>query len=1113
MRFPPRLVQLGFGITALLMAAILPAPTPAAAKKDPRAAESKTQAAGPGRMTAETFEGLKLRSIGPAFMSGRVADIALDPRDPSTWYVAVGSGNLWKTTNAGTTWTPLFEDQSSYSLGALALDPKRSGVVWLGTGENVGGRHVGFGDGVYLSRDGGKTWTKSGLERSEHIAKILVDPRDSNVVFVAAQGPLWSGGGDRGLFKTTDGGESWRNVLSAGKYTGVTDVVLDPRDPGVMVAATHQRLRTVAALVNGGPESGIWKSTDGGESWREVTEGLPEEEMGKIGLAISPQRPDVLYATIELAHRKGGFWKSTDGGESWSKQSDHIAGGTGPHYYQEIYASPHAFDRIYQMNVRLHVSEDGGKSWRDMEGEFKHVDNHAMAFHPTDPDWLLVGCDGGLYESRDLGETWKFTANLPVTQFYKVAVDYDEPFYNVYGGTQDNNTQGGPSRTDAVNGIRNADWLVTLFGDGHQPAVDPTNPDIVYSEWQQGNLVRFDRKTGEMVYIQPQPGADEPWDRFNWDAPILLSPHDPKRIYFASQRVWQSDDRGDSWRPISGDLSRGLDRLRLPVMGRVQSWDAVWDVSAMSKFGTITSLAESPLVPGLIYAGTDDGLMHVTENGGASWRHIARLTGVAERFFVNDIKADLHQADTVYVAVDNHKAGDFAPYLLKSTDRGRSWKSITGDLPERHLVWRIVQDHVRPGLLFVGTELGVFFTIDGGTRWIELTGGVPTIPFRDLAIQTRENDLVGATFGRGFYILDDYTPLREVTAELLEREAALFPVRAAHSYVERRPLGDDGKASQGDAYFVADNPPFGAVFTYYLRDELTTREKRRQEEEKEAIEAKRDTPSPGWDELRDEELEEEPAILLVVRDAQGRTVRRLAGPTGKGFHRVAWDLRHPSPAPWEPPKEEEEEDEEEASGFLAPHGRYTVGLAKRVAGELTELGLDEAFEVTALRTPTLSGASASEIAEFTRELQATQRDVGATRKTLEETATRLEAIRETLLRSTVGDSRLGDETRALERRVAEAKLALSGSEARAAMNDPGPVSVERRLSVAAMGNRFSTYGPTPTHRASLAVARSRLAELQRELRRIVGDDLPALERRLDLAGVPWTPGRGPGSGS
>lgn len=1067
--------------------------------------KASTKPTDSSRMKAETFKGLELRGIGPAFMSGRISDIVIHPADRATWYVAVGSGGVWKTTNSGTTWTPVFDDQGSYSIGCITLDPQRPDTVWVGTGENVGGRHVGYGDGVYRSLDGGKSWTKTGLEKSEHIGTILVHPKNSDVVYVASQGPLWKAGGERGLFKTVDGGKTWQKILGGGDYTGVNEVRMDPRNPDVLYATTHQRFRDVAVLVNAGPESGIHKSTDGGKTWRKVTKGLPEENMGKIGLAISPQKPDVVYATIELAHRKGGLYRSEDGGESWDKRGDYISGGTGPHYYQEIFASPHQFDRIYQMDVWLHVSDDGGKTFREIGETWKHSDNHALAFVADDPDYLLAGCDGGVYETFDHGATWKFISNLPVTQFYKVTVDYDTPFYNIYGGTQDNSTQGGPSRTRNGSGIANGDWFIALGADGHQPAADPTNPDIVYCEWQEGNLNRFDRKTGEVVYIQPQPGEGEPSDRFNWDAPILISPHDPARLYYASQRVWRSDDRGDSWRAISGDLSRGIERLKQPVMGRVQSIDAGWDFWAMSMYGTITSLSESPLAAGVVYAGTDDGIIQVTEDGGASWRKIDKLPGVAPMFFVNDIKADLHDANSVYVVVDHHKQGDFAPYIFKSADRGRTWSSITGDLPARHVVWRVVQDHVKRDLLFAGTEFGVFFTVDAGKKWIKLEGEVPNIPFRDLAIQKREDDLVGATFGRGFFVFDDYAALRSVSEASLAREADFYPLRKARWYVERSPLGDDGKGSQGDAFYTAPNPPFGAVFTYYLRDELRTKKKSRTEAEKKLIEKGADTPTPGWDAILAEEREEDPAILITVLDSSGKVVRKLTGPVEAGFHRVAWDLRYASREPWVEKKSEEKW----AQPFLAmaPPGKYTARLAKRVDGVVTDLGLEQSFEVESIRTPTLPGASPDDASKFHLRLAALQREIEGADSTIEETKTRLKAVRESLANTEAADRALDDEVRRLEKLVHALDLRLSGSTTRELFGDPGPVSIKRRLNVAIGGNTNSLHGPTATHRMSAEIAEKQFGALKGELQRLVAVDLKNLETKAEAAGAPWTPGR------
>ncbi len=1058
------------------------------------------------RMTSGTFASLELRSIGPALMSGRIADIALDPADPNTWYVAVGSGGVWKTVNAGTTWAPIFDDQDAYSIGCVTVDPSNPHIVWVGTGENVGGRHVGFGDGVYRSDDGGSSWTNVGLGSSEHISKIVVHPEDSDTVWVAAQGPLWSPGGDRGLYKTTDGGATWTKVLAGGEWTGVTDVVLDPRDPDALVAATWQRHRTIAAYMGGGPESGLHRSTDGGETWVKLENGLPKGNLGKIGLAISPLDPDVLYAVIELNRREGGVWRSADRGSSWEKRSDAVSGATGPHYYQELVASPHAFDRIYLVDVRIQVSDDGGTTFRRLKEAHKHSDNHSITFRPDDPDYLLVGTDGGIYESFDLAATWRFVANLPVTQFYKVALDDTEPFYWVYGGTQDNNSQGGPSRTDAVNGIMNRDWVIVLGGDGHQPATEPGNPDIMYAESQEGVLHRVDRTTGEVVLIQPQPDADDPPERFNWDSPILVSPHSPTRLYFASQRLWRSDDRGDSWTPVSGDVTRDQDRMLLPFMGRQWSWDAPWDMWAMSMFNTITSIAESPLEEGLLYVGTDDGLLQVSEDGGGSWRtiEVGSLPGVPDAAFVNDVKADLHDADTVYVALDNHKSGDFAPYLVKSTDRGRSWTSLAGDLPDRHLVWRVVQDHVDPDLLFAGTEFGVFFSVDGGRRWVELDGGVPTIPFRDLAIQRREDDLVGASFGRGFFILDDYSVLREVSEDALEAEATLFSTRPAWWYIEREPLGQDEKASQGAAFFTAPNPPFGAVFTYHLRDGLTTRETRRQEAEKPKIESGTDTPFPGWESVEAERREPEPVILLTVRDAGGDVVRRLEGPAKKGFHRVAWDLRYPAPdamgterSEWRGPPR----------GYLAAPGTYTVTLSKRVDGEVTELAGPVDFEVRRMRGGALDGAQPAETVAFWKRLAATERSVSGANRALADAFKRVERLREALERSTAAPGGLDGELYRLEQELYDLDRRLSGHRSKQAVGEPEVDSIRRRVSRAASGTTQSTYGPTPNLVRTLEIAEQRLAGLRNRLNEILTTELPALEARLVDAGAPWTPGQ------
>lgn len=1054
-----------------------------------------------------TFAGMEFRSIGPAFMSGRIADIAIHPEKSATWYVAVGSGGVWKTTNAGTTWSPLFDSQPSYSIGCVTIDPHNPHVIWVGTGENVGGRHVGYGDGIYRSEDGGKSWKNMGLKETRHISRILIHPENPDILWVAAQGPLWNKGGERGLYKTNDGGKTWYKVLGDDEWTGVTEVVMDPRDPDVLYAATWQRHRNVAAYMGGGPGSGIHRSYDGGESWTKLEKGLPKSHMGKIGLAVSPQRPDVIYAAIELDRRTGGVYRSEDRGASWKEMSNTVSGATGPHYYQELYACPHAFDRIYLMDVRIQVSDDGGKTFRRLQEEHKHSDNHAIAFRKDDPDYLLIGTDGGIYESHDMAASWRFIDNLPITQFYKVAVDDAEPFYNIYGGTQDNGTQGGPSRTDNVHGIRNCDWSIVLFADGHQPATEPGNPDILYAEWQQGNLVRIDRTTGEIVHIKPQPEEGSDNERFNWDSPILVSPHSPTTIYFASQRVWRSEDRGDSWTAISPDLTRDQERIELPIMERTWSWDSPWDMHAMSDYNTITSLAESPVQEGLIYAGTDDGLIQVTQDGGQNWSktEVGSLPGVPATAFVNDIKADLYDAGTVYIVLDNHKAGDLEPYLLKSTNMGKSWEPMRGDLPGRTLLWRIVQDHQRKDLFFLATESGIYFTTNAGRNWIQLKGGLPTISFRDLAIQRRENDLVGASFGRSFYILDDYSPLRYISEEKLKEETLLFPVKDAWWYPQRSHLGVSDKGSQGAGLFSAPNPPYGAVFTYYLRETYKTRKQLRREEEKKLAKDQADIPFPGWDALKDESRQEEARIWLTVTDSEGKVVRKLSGPIQKGFHRVAWDFRASVNDPVG--LERAARSENDPSGLLMPPGIYQVELSKEADGLVTKLAGPESFEVKQMRRGALQGATREEIIAFSNEVDGMNQAVRALRITMKNAEKRVSAMRVALSRTDLFPGELESRLHDLNQELLDLDEQLNGDRQKAEVGESSPPTVRSRLRVAGQANSSTLYGPTATQKESLVFAKNAYRDIRAKVVAITENRIPALERELVAAGAPWIEGQ------
>ena len=1047
-----------------------------------------------------SLEAFKFRNIGPAFLSGRIADIAVHPDNDNVWYVAVGSGGVWKTENSGTTWSPIFDDQASYSTGCITIDPNDPARIWVGSGENVGGRHVGYGDGVYLSPDSGATWKNMGLKNSEHISKIVVHPNNSDVVWVASQGPLWKKGGERGVYKTTNGGKNWKRVLGNSEWTGATDLMIDPNDPQILYAATWDRHRTVAAYMGGGPGSGIHRSTDGGETWEKLSNGLPKSNMGKIGLALSPQKSNVVYAAIELDRTQGGVYRSEDGGSSWSKMSDTVSGGTGPHYYQELYASPHKFDRLYLMNVRVLTSEDGGKSFTQLKEEKKHSDNHALIFKKDDPNYLMIGTDAGIYESFDLAQNWRYIKNLPLTQFYKVAVNNAEPFYSIFGGTQDNGSVGGPSATDEREGIANKHWYKTLFADGHQSATDPVHDDIIYAETQQGGLHRIDLTSGEPVMIQPQAQEGDPYERFNWDAPILVSPHNPARLYFASYRVWKSESRGDDWEPISGDLTRNEERIELPIMGRQQSWDNPWDVGAMSNYNSITSLSESPVKEGVLFAGTDDGHIQISQNGGQQWNQIpVTKMGLPNRTFVNDIKADLFDSNTVYVVLDNHKEGDFNPYIYKSTDLGASWKSISSNLPKRTLVWRIVQDHVNKNLLFAATEFGVYVSLNAGTAWQKLPG-TPTLPFRDLTIQKRENDLVAASFGRGFYVLDDYSALREMTADNLKRKGKLFAPRTAKWYVPRSNVGNTGAD-----YFFSKNPTFGAVFTYHLSDDFSTKKEARKKREKELNKKKLNVPFPGWDALDLEKNEKGAKVLLTIQDPQGNIIRKISAKAKKGSNRIAWDLKHFNP--FSIPENGKIKKGGYNSGALAIPQAYTATLYLEDNGDVTQLDEPIVFDVKPIREGVLQGVSHQEYDEYRNNLSALIKKLDVLEDVLERSEEKLMALKAALNNSNIVPGPINKEIQALQKEAIAIKKSVEGSPSKDEIGERTPPSIQTHLRVAYRG-MMSTYGPTPLHQKSMALGKKMTLEIESKVMSLQNDKIKPLEQKLKTLGAPYIQGQG-----
>lgn len=1053
-------------------------------------------------LKSSQLSGLKFRSIGPALTSGRVADIAVNPNDFNEYYVAVASGGVWRTTNHGVTFKPIFDGEGSYSIGCVTIDPNQSSTIWVGTGENNNQRSVGYGDGVYKSTDGGNSWKHMGLKESEHISKIIVDPRNSNVVYVAAYGPLWSDGGDRGVYKSVDGGEKWEQIHFISEKTGTADLVMDPTNPDILYEAVHQRRRHVFTYIGGGPESGVYKSTDAGKSWVESNSGLPKEKMGRIGLAVSPADSNVVYAIVEASGDEAGFYRSTNMGASWEKRSKYKTSGN---YYQEIYCDPYDVDKVFSMNTWLHHTVDGGKTFVKTGESQKHVDNHCIWINPTNTDHWIVGCDGGLYETYDHATTWEYKANLPITQFYKVSIDYDKPFYNVFGGTQDNNSQGGPSRTINNAGILNSDWYITVGGDGYETQVDPTNPNIIYAQWQYGGLVRYDRQSGERIGIKPQPGKGEAAFRWNWDSPLLISPHNPKTLFFCANKVFKTTDRGNTWKAISPDLTQQIDRNKLKVMGEIQSPDVVMKNKSTTIYGNIVAFDQSPLDSNLLYAGTDDGLIQVSEDGGATWKKKEGFPGVPQMTYVNMLWASQHNKNVVYATFNNHKRGDFKPYVMRSVDKGNSWTALQNDLPERGTVYSIAEDHVDPMLLFAGTEFGCYVSVNGGANWVELSAGLPTICVRDMAIQKRESDLVLGTFGRGFYILDDYSPLRGLTKEALEADAKIFPVKKSLEYVESNPLGLRGVGSQGASMYAAPNPEFGATFTYFTKEKPKSPTEQRQEKEKKAKEDGVDIDYPTYEEFVAEDNYETAYLLFIIKDAAGNEVRKIEKPTSEGIQRVSWNLRYPTSTPIRTDVPTVGRYSSPDEGPLVIPGNYTVELWQSDNGVLTKLVDPTSFEVVPLENSSLDRQTAANIA-FKQEVQELRRRIKGSDNELAELDKRLKHIKKAIQSYPGADIEWMKDVKALENSSHDVRIKMSGDHHKGKRDVETIPGTADRVDGIVWSSWYSTSDPTTTHKEQFELAKEEYTDIRTSL-----DDIrsavQALESKLDSKSIPYTPHR------
>lgn len=993
------------------------------------------------------LSGREWRDVGPGGIGGRISDFAVVADDPDTVYVATAQSGVWKTINGGITWVPIFDEQPRQAIGGIAVAATNPNVVWVGTGEPNGRNLVStsWGNGVYRSLDGGKTWAHMGLEESLHIGRIRIDPRDENVVWVTALGSLMhddpTANAARGLYRTRDGGETWDKMLSAGDYAGFVDIDADPTNPDRIYAAAWHRQRVDWSWIPTGDDGGIWRSDDGGDTWSQLSGGLPTSDVGRIGVSVCRSQPDTVYANLEGP--LGGVYRSDDRGASWERTNPDVRGSM---YYAQVRCDPNDPERVYVLSTFFMVSHDGGRTFaNEMQEHPVHVDHHALWINPDNSDHLLLGNDGGIYVSRDRGASWRFVDNLPITQFYEIGVDTQTPFYRVYGGTQDNNSIGAPSGTRNVAGITNDDWFLTVGGDGFYTRPDPSEPEIVYTEWQFGNLARFDTRTGERKWIKPidppdcvraddddaDPDAPGCY-RWNWSAPIQVSQHDSRTIYFAANRVFRSRDRGDSWDVISPDLSRQI----------------VYE-NPVNDFGTIRVLAESPWRAGVLVAGTDDGLVHVTEDDGATWRRSEALPGVPELAFVRRVVLSRHDEQTLYVVSSGHEYYDFTPYILRSRDLGRSWESLRANLPDGSPLRAFAESPRRPGLLFAGTEHGVWVSLDDGGEWHSLQGNLPRTAIHDMLVHPGANDLVVGTHGRGIWILDDISSLEQLAGG--RGEDWIAPVRPAVQFHRF----DRGRYFRGTTYYAAPNPPDGAIIDVHLAAA--------------AFAAADDANDAG-----------PPTVALRIYDAAGELVRRLPVPARPGLHRVVWDMRYA------PTWKDADSDAEVPSPWVLP-GEYRAELS---VGDSTyetpvEVQLDPLLTISPadLRLRHDSLRSHARLAAAARRLQTAGEEFD------ELLASAAAALDEVEIDSDVPGARrqaVADEVETLQSDLSDLR--------RGVLRTAGQMSA-------------AVSRPTADQLASLERAATELERLVARANRIRSEEIPALHALLDEHGVPWSMGR------
>ncbi len=994
----------------------------------------------------DPWKALAFRNIGPATMGGRVDDVAVVESNPSFFYVATASGGIWKTVNNGTTFTPVFDDYEVSSIGDIAVAPSDPQTLYAGTGEPNNRQSSSWGNGVYRTRDGGKTWTHLGLAGTQAIGRIVVHPANPDIAYVAALGPLWGPGGERGLFKTTDGGRTWVNTKTIDADTGFVDVAMDPQSPDTLYAASYQRRRQPFGYSGGGPGSALWKTSDGGATWKKLTKGLPVEgDLGRVGIAIYRRDPKIVYVTVEHA-KEGGVYRSADAGESFAKTS---STNPRPSYYSQIHVDPNNDLRVWVLGAPMFFSEDGGKTFKSDRAQKIHGDYHALWIDPANSDHMFVGTDGGMHLTWDGGRTMDFVNSVPLAQFYEVSVD-SRPLYHVCGGLQDNGSWCGPSRTLDGRGIGNDDWSRVGGGDGFYTVVDPEDPDTVYVESQDGNVQRFDRRTNERRNIRPQAKQGERY-RFNWSSPILVSRHDHQTVYYGGNRLFGSKDRGETWTLVTGDLTSAQKRDELEVFGK-KAKDFLSRNDGVVHWGTLTAIAESPLRAGVLWVGTDDGNLQLSRDGGQTWANVtARVPGVPKGTYVARVEASRRAEGAAYVAFDGHRGNDFKPYLFLTDDYGQTWKPIAAGLPEGSTL-SVVREHPKKtDVLFAGTERGLFVSWNRGGTWTKLKANLPTMPVDDVQIHPRENDLVLGTHGRGVWILDDLTPLLEAPGGTVAKDIELFDVRPAAQLRTYNAGGNTGHKT-----FLGDNPPEGALLTYFLKDK------------------------PG----------EKDKVKITVKNAASEVVREMDGPKEAGLNRTSWDLRHAAPVPpdpdlpsfFGPPR-----------GPFVPPGTYTVTVALRDRSASRSVIVQEDPRLHVSDTDRTAWYDATRrAAKLWGQTDAANKRMASLKKQLEEVKGKLDKDEKApeVVKKAAADLLSKIETRAkiIDR---QEPLGFAGAPLE---DDPIPLLGEAR----SLYFSFSaiTAAPTPQQQELLPRLEKQVGEAVTAVNALVETDVPAFNRLL-----------------